>query len=178
MPSTGTTAIHVFPSELGWMALAWMGQKLSRFSFGHPSAAAAAASALAEIGPADQPASPPHWIAELAARLQSYAAGNREQFDDVRLDLAHLSQFQSRVVKACRRIHRGKVRTYGELAVASGSPRAARAVGSVMARNRFPIIIPCHRVVGASGSLGGFSARDGIKMKRRMLELEGTALKS
>jgi methylated-DNA-[protein]-cysteine S-methyltransferase len=72
--------------------------------------------------------------------------------------------------------HRGRVRTYGELAAAAGSAGAARAVGSVMAKNRHPIIVPCHRVVGSAGSLGGFSARDGINMKRRMLELEGAPI--
>ena len=93
------------------------------------------------------------------------------RFDDVPLDLSHLSAFQSSVVSACRKIGRGRTRTYGELAAAAGSPGASRAVGSVMAKNRFPIIVPCHRVVGAGGSLGGFSARDGLSMKERMLAL-------
>ena len=114
---------------------------------------------------------PSAWISELASRLQSYAAGNEERFDDVPLDLSHLSAFQTRVVRACRRISRGLVRTYAELATTAGSPGAARAVGNCMAMNRFPIIVPCHRVVGSAGSLGGFSARDGINMKRRMEEI-------
>jgi methylated-DNA-[protein]-cysteine S-methyltransferase len=118
----------------------------------------------------------PKWITELTARLQSYAAGNEEKFDDVPLDLSHLSAFQSRVVRACRRISRGRVRTYGELATIAGAEGAARAVGNCMAKNRFPIIVPCHRVVGSAGSLGGFSARDGINMKRRMLEMEGATI--
>jgi methylated-DNA-[protein]-cysteine S-methyltransferase len=113
------------------------------------------------------------WIAKLAERLQSYAAGSDESFDDVPLDLSHLSAFQNRVVRACRRIGRGRVRSYGDLAAAAGAPGAARAVGNVMAQNRYPIIVPCHRVVGSAGSLGGFSARDGISMKRRMLTMEG-----
>src|SRR5207248_10965245 len=96
---------------------------------------------------------------------------------DVPLDLSRLSEFQNRVVRACRRIARGRVRTYGELAAACGSPGAARAVGTVMAKNRYPIIVPCHRVVGSAGSLGGFSARDGINMKRRMLEMEGAKIR-
>jgi len=173
--SVGT---HVFPSELGWMALAWGGEQLTRFSFGHPSAAAAVASLeVDDEWTTTDAKGAPSWVAELASRLQSYAAGNEERFDDVNLDLTHLSAFQNRVVRACRRIGRGRVRTYGELAAVSGSPRAARAVGSVMARNRYPIIVPCHRVVGSAGSLGGFSARDGINMKRRMLEMEGAAVK-
>jgi methylated-DNA-[protein]-cysteine S-methyltransferase len=170
-----STESHIFPSDLGWMALAWTGNRLNRFTFGHPSAAAASASLETDEPAAERSPSPPPWVSDLAARLQSYAAGNAESFDDVPLDLSHLSSFQSSVVKACRKISRGKVRTYGELAAAAGSPGAARAVGSVMAKNRFPIIVPCHRVVGAAGSLGGFSARDGVNMKRRMLELEGAA---
>lgn len=173
--SVGT---HVFPSDLGWMALAWSGDRLTRFSFGHPSAAAAVASLEVDDEWTTTDATrAPIWIAELASRLQSYAAGNEEHFDDVPLDLTHLSAFQNRVIRACRRIGRGRVRTYGELAAASGSRGAARAVGNVMATNRYPIIVPCHRVVGSAGSLGGFSARDGINMKRRMLEMEGAEVR-
>src|SRR5205807_3041274 len=87
-----------------------------------------------------------------------------------------LSALPQRVVSACRRIDRGRVRSYGELAAAAGSLGAARAVGNVMAQNRYPIIVPCHRVVGSAGSLGGFSALDGISMKRRMLAMEGAEI--
>jgi methylated-DNA-[protein]-cysteine S-methyltransferase len=165
---------HVFPSDLGWMAIAWRGEHLSRITFGHPSAAAAIASLDADDSwTTTQSTSVPKWVQSLTERLQSYAAGNAESFDDVALDLSHLSAFQNRVVRFCRRINRGRVRSYGELAAAAGSPGAARAVGNVMAQNRYPIIVPCHRVVGSAGSLGGFSARDGISMKRRMLDMEG-----
>jgi methylated-DNA-[protein]-cysteine S-methyltransferase len=174
---TGNVGTFVFPSELGWMAVAWTERRLARLAFGHPSAAAAIASLeVDDQWTASDAADAPSWIDDLACRLQSFAAGNDEPFDDVALDLAHLSEFQNRVVRACRGIKRGRVRTYGDLAAVAGSPRAARAVGSVMAKNRFPIIVPCHRVVGSAGSLGGFSARDGISMKRRMLELEGAEI--
>ncbi len=169
--------MHTFPSDLGWMALAWSDGRLLRLTFGHPSAASATASIEVDlnlsVSPADQI---PAWIVELAGRLQSYAAGHAERFDDVPLDLSYLSNFQARVVRVCRKIGRGRVRSYGELAAAAGSPGASRAVGSTMARNRFPIIIPCHRVVAAGGAIGGFSARDGINLKRRMLELEGAEI--
>jgi len=170
---------HVFASELGWMAVAWSGDCLTRFTFGHPSAAAAIASLeVDDEWTTSEAKAAPKWIAGLAERLQSYAAGNDECFDNVSVDLTHLSAFQNRVVRACRRIGRGKVRSYGDLAAASGAPGAARAVGNVMAQNRYPIIVPCHRVVGSAGSLGGFSARDGINMKRRMLEMEGAEIGS
>lgn len=173
--AASTGGRHVFPSDLGWMALDWSGEKLTRFTFGHPSAAAAIASLDAEGSwHATDAKSLPKWLAGLVGRLQSFAAGHEQDFSDVSLDLSHLSEFQARVVRACRRIGRGRVRSYAELAKAAGSPGAARAVGSVMSKNRFPIIVPCHRVVGAAGTLGGFSARDGVNLKRRMLELEGT----
>jgi methylated-DNA-[protein]-cysteine S-methyltransferase len=120
----------------------------------------------------------PAWVAELVARLEAYAVGEQVSFDDVPVDLSHLTAFQLKVVRACRKISRGKTRTYGDLAAAAGSPGASRAVGSVMANNRLPIVVPCHRVVGAGGSIGGFSAPDGLDMKRRMLALEGLSNRS
>src|SRR5262245_51254834 len=175
---TKDNGTHVFVSELGWMALAWKGESLTRFTFGHPSAAAAIASLEAdERWTTSEAKASPAWIRELAGRLQSYAAGHDECFDNVWVDLAHLSAFQTRRLRACWRIGRGRVRSYGELATTAGAPGAARAVGNVMAQNRYPIIVPCHRVVGSAGSLGGFSARDGISMKRRMLEMEGAEVR-
>lgn len=169
--------MHVFSSELGWMALVWDGQQVTRLTFGHPSRAAAMASLEADgVACEMEGGALPNWVVELADRLMSYAAGADERFEDVRIEMSHLSEFQRRVVRACRRIGRGRVRTYGELASAAGAPGAARAVGSVMAKNRYPIIVPCHRVVGSGGTLGGFSARDGVRMKLRMLDLEGVEL--
>ena len=178
MKTTSVQAFtHAFPSELGWMAVAWSEGRLLRLTMGHPSAASATASIEADLGLIVAEAEEmPNWVVELSRRLQSYSAGNVERFDDVPLDLSYLSEFQARVVRVCRKISRGRVRSYGELAAAAGSPGASRAVGSTMARNRFPIIIPCHRVVAAGGAIGGFSARDGINLKRRMLELEGAAI--
>jgi methylated-DNA-[protein]-cysteine S-methyltransferase len=169
-----SVASHVFPSNLGWMALAWTDSGLARITFGHPSAASAIASLEADTGwTTTHTADLPPWVADLAGRLTKYASGGDECFHDVPLDLSHLTPFSRKVVAFCRRIARGRTRSYGELAAAAGSPGAARAVGSVMAKNRFPIIVPCHRVVGAGGSLGGFSAPDGLNLKRRMLALEG-----
>jgi methylated-DNA-[protein]-cysteine S-methyltransferase len=173
MPNPSTDGLYCFPTELGWTILSWRDDKLTALRFGYPSAGAAIVSLDAESLKPIAEDKLPAWIDQLVARLQSYAAGSDERFDDVPLDLSHLSAFQSRVVRACRKIARGQVRSYGELAAVAGSPGAARAVGNVMAQNRYPIIVPCHRVVGSAGALGGFSARDGVNMKRRMLEMEG-----
>jgi methylated-DNA-[protein]-cysteine S-methyltransferase len=113
--------------------------------------------------------------AELAERVKRYAAGHVDDFLDVPVAMGHLSRFSAAVVAAVRRIPFGKTRSYGEIAALAGSPRAARAVGSVMAKNRTPLIVPCHRVLASAGAIGGYSALDGIQMKRRLLDLEAAA---
>ncbi len=83
-----------------------------------------------------------------------------------------LGLFARRVLTACRDIEFGRIVTYGRLAELAGKSGAARAVGGVMAKNPLPLIIPCHRVICANGTLGGFSATGGVNLKKRMLELE------
>ncbi len=73
---------------------------------------------------------------------------------------------------ACRRIPWGQTRSYAQLAAVAGRPGAARAVGSVMAKNRVPLVVPCHRVIASSGQLGGYSAPQGLSLKRRLLAME------
>jgi methylated-DNA-[protein]-cysteine S-methyltransferase len=111
---------------------------------------------------------------ELAERFQSYFAGERPDLSDVRLDLEDYTPFQLAVVEALRGVAYGEVVTYGELAALAGSPNAQRAAGSVCAHNRFPLVVPCHRVVSATG-LGSYGP-SGVEVKRRLLELEGVFL--
>jgi methylated-DNA-[protein]-cysteine S-methyltransferase len=110
--------------------------------------------------------------AEVLDLVVRYAAGEPVDFADVPVALDHLTPFARRVVKHCRAIRRGQTRSYGDVAAAAGRPGAARAVGQVMAANRTPLVVPCHRVVAADGRLGGFSAPTGLAMKRRLLALE------
>ncbi len=86
---------------------------------------------------------------------------------------ATLTHSGGRVYAATREIAPGSTASYGEVARAIGEPRAAREVGVALAQNPFPIIVPCHRVLAATGALHGFSAPGGIATKRRMLEIEG-----
>ncbi|MFO1186531.1 MAG: methylated-DNA--[protein]-cysteine S-methyltransferase [Alphaproteobacteria bacterium] len=81
-------------------------------------------------------------------------------------------EFHARVWAEARRIPPGETRTYGEIAKALGAPEKAREVGQAMGANRFPIIVPCHRVLGAGGKIGGFSAPGGTETKLRMLTIE------
>jgi methylated-DNA-[protein]-cysteine S-methyltransferase len=110
---------------------------------------------------------------ELAARFQSYFAGGRPDFSDVQLDLEGYTPFQLAVVEALRAVPYGDVVTYGELAALAGHPNAQRAAGSVCAHNRFPLVVPCHRVVAAVG-IGSYGP-SGVAVKRRLLELEGVS---
>ena len=80
------------------------------------------------------------------------------------------------VWKACRAVGYGKTTSYGELARRAGRPGAARAVGTAMRRNPWPIVVPCHRVLKGDGSIGGYSGRGGVKFKRQLLEMEAALL--
>lgn len=106
---------------------------------------------------------------DLIGRLQTYFDSGKATFSD-ELDLSKATPFQRRVWEVTRLIPCGETRSYAWVAKQVGRTRAARAVGQAMARNRLPIIIPCHRVLTSDGKLGGFS--DGLGMKRRLLRLE------
>lgn len=113
-----------------------------------------------------------------AARLERYFDGEPGGFAD--LDVAayaayaRLTAFEADVLAAVARVPYGSVVSYGQLAAAAGHPGAHRAVGSVMARNEIPVLLPCHRVVLADGRLGRYG--DDPAWKRRLLELEGVVV--
>jgi len=108
---------------------------------------------------------------DLARReLDEYFSGRRQTFD-VTLDLRALPTFTVDVLRELARVPYGETTTYGALAARVGRPTAARAVGTVMNRNRIPIVLPCHRVVGSTGDLTGYAG--GLDIKRRLLRLEG-----
>jgi methylated-DNA-[protein]-cysteine S-methyltransferase len=105
--------------------------------------------------------------------LDEYLEGRRRSFD-VDLDLRGQPGFYLRVLSELARVGYGETTTYGTLAARAGNPRAARAVGTVMNRNPVPIVLPCHRVVGANGSLTGYGG--GLHRKELLLRLEGAIL--
>lgn len=109
---------------------------------------------------------------QLQRMLHQYAETGFANFDAIRIDSSGYSEFASAVLSACRAIPAGETATYGDLARQVGRPAAARAVGRVMASNRIPIVVPCHRVVGSGGSLTGYSAPGGVRLKERLLNLE------
>jgi methylated-DNA-[protein]-cysteine S-methyltransferase len=112
----------------------------------------------------------PRTVDEARRELDEYFSGRRRAFD-LSLDLRALPPFTISVLGELARVPYGETTTYGTLASRVGRPRAARAVGTVMNRNRIPIVLPCHRVVGAGGNLVGYAG--GLDRKTKLLELEG-----
>jgi len=152
------------------MAILACNETLKGLTFGYPSADLALRALDARLASAARRS---RWNDALVQRLQAYASGAEDSFLDIEVDPGEATGFQRRVIHACRHIPWGSTLSYGELAARAGCPGAARAVGRSMAANRIPLVIPCHRVVGADGRLHGYSGPGGLTTKRRLLELEG-----
>jgi methylated-DNA-[protein]-cysteine S-methyltransferase len=111
---------------------------------------------------------------DLIPRFHAFLQGEDVSFADVAIDLSWTTPFQRALAETLQAVPRGEVVSYGELAALAGRPGAARAAGAFCAHNRFAFILPCHRVVAASG-LGGYGSA-GPDVKRRLLGLEGVDL--
>lgn len=112
----------------------------------------------------------PDEFGTLGDRLRLYASGTQQLFD-IELDLRGWTDFQARVWRATQSFPYGETRSYSWVACAAGSAGAQRAAGQALHHNPVPIVVPCHRVIGADGTLTGFGG--GLEMKRRLLALEG-----
>jgi methylated-DNA-[protein]-cysteine S-methyltransferase len=115
----------------------------------------------------------PRAVHDAIGAIVALLDGERPDLLDIALDERPLDDFRRGVYAATRAVRPGQTATYGEIARAIGAPGAARAVGTALGQNPYPIVVPCHRVLAADGSLHGFSAPGGIRTKRRMLEIEG-----
>ncbi len=158
----------VVDSPLGplWIAVGPRG--VAVINYGAEPNAADLGRLLRTYGPGIVP--DPRRTSAVARELDQYFAGRRRDFD-LTLDIEWLPDFQRSVLEELARVPYGRTETYGSLAARIGRPRAARAVGGALNRNPLPIVLPCHRVVGASGSLVGYAG--GLERKRALLELEG-----
>lgn len=164
-----STSCFVFETPSGWMVAAFRGCRVCGLEL--PVSSRQEAAARCAIRGNDAPCAETLVEMErLADEMRRYFAGERIEFS-VGVALDGLTDWRRRVLTKSAEIPYGEVMTYGQLAADVGSPKASRAVGQAMAANPVPIIVPCHRVVAASGSLGGFSG--GIEWKRRLLALEG-----
>ncbi len=159
--AAGTAA---FATSWGPVLLGWSDRGLTRVRLPDPAAPHRAA----------DPA--PAWVGAVAAMLRAHFAGAPADFGVVGLDEGGLCPAERDIYTALRGVPAGQTVAYGELALRAGHPGAARVVGAAMARNPWPVVVPCHRVMAADGALHGFSAPGGLATKRRLLRIEGVEL--
>jgi len=114
----------------------------------------------------------PSWVVALAGRIRRHAAGEPQDFSDVPILHDSTSAFAVKVYEELRKVPAGSTVSYSELAARVGSPSGARAVARAMATNRWPILVPCHRVLGSNTRLGGYSGGDGLATKCALLRAE------
>lgn len=158
-----------FRTKIGWMGMATDGQCVQKLVFGCETRSEAAnrfdlnRAVICKPNPTER-----DWI----ETLNVYATGEQADLKRIPIDLSRKTEFQLSVIHQCMEIPPGTTLSYGEVAAQAGSPKAARAVGTVMKQNNTPLIVPCHRVVSASG-LGGFNNPRGVGMKVKLLALEG-----
>ena len=162
-----STSIVTFDTELGRCAVRWSDAGITAVLL--PNAGGRPEPAL------EDGAALPEFVREAIDGIRAVMAGQARDLRGVPLDEGGVDPWRRRVYAATREIPAGTTRSYGEVARRIGrvDREAAREVGAALARNPYPIIVPCHRVVAANGALTGFSGPGGLATKRRMLELEG-----
>ena len=158
---------HLVELPMGWMVLLGGENGLKRASL-KPTPQ----EAIEDMGmDLDRAEDDPNAFTEVVECLHRYAAGDRTALDEIGLDFSGITPFFSAAWNACRSIPAGETRSYAWLAAEAGSPLAMRAAGQAMARNRFSLIIPCHRVIASDGGLGGYGG-GGLGVKARLLQME------
>ena len=158
---------HLGELPMGWMVLLGGEDGLKRASL-KPTPQEAIEDMGMDLDGAD---ADPDAFTEVVECLHRYAAGDRTALDEIGLDFSGITPFFSAAWNACRSIPAGETRSYAWLAAEAGSPLAMRAAGQAMARNRFSLIIPCHRVIASDGGLGGYGG-GGLGVKARLLQME------
>jgi methylated-DNA-[protein]-cysteine S-methyltransferase len=156
----------IFKTEAGWVGLLGSATGLKRTTLPQASKAKAIVALDVDITKATLSR---EYFKDLIKRFTDYFIGRRLNFPD-KLDLNRATDFQRKVWEVTRCIPYGETRSYAWVAGQIGNTSAARAVGQALGKNPLPIIIPCHRVIGSDGSLGGFGG--GLTLKKRLLALE------
>lgn len=166
-----TAAYALFETAFGCAAIAFGPRGVLAVSF--PSTDDDARRRILRRAKGAKEAPPEGEIAALVDDIAALFRGEPRDFSSARLDLDGIDDFERRVYGRTRAIPIGAVSTYGEIARALGDVALSQRVGQALGRNPFPVIVPCHRVIGADGRMTGFSAPGGTSAKRRLLKLEG-----
>ena len=167
-----TQGFTVFDSPIGTCGIAWSARGIAGLQLPEASAEATRAR-LRRRWPDAIESEPPAGVGRAIERVQGLLKGESVDLSDIPLDLESAPEFHRKIYEVARTIPPGQTMTYGEIARRLGMPHEAREVGQALGRNPVAIIVPCHRVLGADGKMGGFSANGGVATKRRMLEIEG-----
>lgn len=164
----------LFETPIGTCSLVWQGDKIVGLRLPEANPAATRAR-MARRWPEAEERAPPPDMQKVIDRVLALLAGDPIDLSDVALDFGAAPEFHKRAYEIARKIPAGQTMTYGEIAGRLGVPHESREVGQAMGKNPIAIIMPCHRVLGADGKMGGFSANGGVATKRRILEIEGAA---
>ena len=165
----------LFDTPIGTCAVAWSGRGIAGLQLPEPSPAATRARVKRRWPGALETDVVPAGVQRALDRVQGLLSGDAVDLADIPLDLDAAPDFHRKVYDVARTIPPGRTMTYGEIAKRLGAPHESREVGQALGKNPVAIIVPCHRVLGADGKMGGFSANGGVLTKRRMLEIEGAA---
>ena len=162
-------AVATLASPVGDLLLAATPAGLVRVSFFAPD------EALAELAARVSPRilEAPARLDGVRRQLEEYFEGRRRRFD-LAIDWSLVGEWGRKILDACSAIPYGEVRTYRDMAVAAGSPKASRAAGTALGNNPVPVVVPCHRVLRLGGGLGGYTG--GLQVKEHLLRLEGALL--
>jgi methylated-DNA-[protein]-cysteine S-methyltransferase len=164
----------LFDTPIGTCSLVWKDATIVGLRLPEASAAATR-TRLKRRWPEAEEQTPPAAMQAVIDRVLALLAGETIDLSDVPLDFGEAPDFHKRAYDVARGIPPGQTLTYGEIAKRLGAPHESREVGQAMGKNPVAIIMPCHRVLGADGKMGGFSATGGVAIKRRILEIEGAA---
>lgn len=164
----------LFDTPIGTCGLVWSGRGIAGLQLPEATAEATRVRVKRRWTGVTE-ATPPAGVQRALDRVQALLAGDAINLEDIPLDLEAAPEFHRKVYEVARTIPPGHTMTYGEIAKRLGTPHESREVGQALGRNPIAIIVPCHRVLGADGKMGGFSAGGGVATKRRILEIEGAS---
>ena len=164
----------IFETPIGACGVTWSARGIVGLQLPEASAEATRARVVRHWPGAAETRPPPD-VQRAIDRVRALLGGEPVDLGDIPLDLEAAPEFHRKVYELARTIPPGRTMTYGEIAKRLGVPHESREVGQALGRNPIAIIVPCHRVLGADGKMGGFSAAGGVATKRRMLEIEGAS---
>ena len=167
----------LFPTALGTCGIAWRGEKVIATNLPEPTEDDIRNRLVRRSGGAE-PGTPPQWVRQAIDAITALLASDPADLAFIPCDYGKVDDFRIKICELTRTISPGETITYGDIAERLGNKRLAQAVGQAMGHNPLPIIVPCHRVMGANGKLTGFSANGGVETKLRMLDIERATIRA